>query len=66
MLPSYIQGMESRELTADGTEAGEPGEPPDPISWKATLGIIGIFCVGVTLTQLVVMGALYVGQGLVP
>jgi hypothetical protein len=48
------------------TDAGERAGQPYPVSWKATFGIIGIFCLGVMLTQLVVFAALYIGPRLFP
>ena len=48
------------------TDAWEPAGHPDLVSWKATFGIIGIFGLGVVLTQLVVFAALYIGPRIFP
>jgi hypothetical protein len=43
-----VQFTAREEVRSDTTGSAEP---PDPVSWKATLGIIGVFFLGVTLTQ---------------
>jgi len=48
------------------SDAGKPAEPPDAVGWKATFGIIGVFCLGALLTQLVVVAALYIAPKLFP
>ena len=48
------------------TDSAEPPPSGSQVSWKATFGIIGIFCLGATLTQLVVVLAIYLGPRLLP
>jgi hypothetical protein len=45
---------------------GEPGELPDPVSWKVTLWFLGSFVVGAYLIQLLVVGALYAAPRFLP
>jgi len=58
-----VQFTARRDVSSD---TKQPAGPSDPVSWKATFGIIGVFCLGVTLTQFVVTVALYVGPRLFP
>jgi hypothetical protein len=48
------------------TGPGEPAEPPDPVSWKVTLWFVSTFVIGAYLTQVLVVGALYVAERFLP